>query len=181
MADANPVVGLAKERQQAATPHEFVVDGVCIRLVGVPSGTIQDAIARVQIPDVPLWHNPDKGRDEPNPNDPGYIKALERHGQEQGRVATEAMIMFGCEIDPDTWPPQRDTWLKKLKLAQRIGLLDLSWVDWDEEIDLQFLFLKHHAVDSERLVQIGMMAGLSQEAIAQARASFQRSQAGDTD
>lgn len=181
MADANPVVELAKERQGAEAAEEFTVDGVRIRLVGVPSGTIQDAVARIPVPEVPLWHNPDKDRDEPNPNDPGYLKALERHSQEQGRVATEAMIMFGCEIDPETWPPQSDVWLRKLQLSARIGMLDLSWVDWDDEIDLQFLFLKHRAVGNDRLIQIGRVGGLNREAIAQARASFQRSQAGDTD
>ena len=175
MADANPVVELAKERKQGAdAQYSFEIDGVCIRLVGVPSGTIQDAISRVRLPDVPLWHNPDKDRDEPNPSDPGYLKALEQHSQEQGRVATEAMIMFGAEIDSDTWPPQDDTWLRKLKLAARRGTLDLSWVDWEDEIDRQFLFLKYHAIDNGRLMQIGQLAGLSQEARAQARASFQR-------
>ena len=182
MADAsNPVVELAKERSQGKKAHSFEVDGVCIRLVGVPSGTIQDAISRVKVPDVPTWYNPDKDRDEPNPNDPSYLKALEVHSQEQGRVATEAMIMFGCEIDQDTWPPQDSTWLRKLQLAARRGTLDLAWVDWEDEIDQQFLFLKYHAISNDRLIEIGQAAGLSQEARAQARASFQRPEAGDTD
>ena len=177
----HPVVELAKERSQGKSVHSFTVDGVCIRLVGVPSGTIQDAISRIKVPDVPTWYNPDKDRDEPNPNDPSYLKALEVHGQEQGRVATEAMIMFGCEIDQDTWPPQDTTWLRKLKLAARRGTLDLDWVDWEDEIDQQFLFLKYHAISNDRLVQIGQLGGLSREALAQARSSFQRSEAGDTD
>jgi len=175
MADAsNPVVELAKERSQGVDAHSFEVDGVCINLVGVPSGTIQDAISRVKIPDVPTWYNPDKDRDEPNPNDPSYLKALEIHSQEQGRVATEAMIMFGCEIDQDTWPPQDTTWLRKLKLTSRRGTLDLDWVNWEDEIDQQFLFLKYHAISNDRLVQIGQLGGLSREALAQARSSFQR-------
>jgi len=181
MADANPVVELAKERTRDKAPNTFTVDGVLIRLVNVPSGTIQDAVSRIKLPEVPTWHNPDKDRDEPNPSDPSYLAALEQHKQEQGRVATEAMIMFGCEIEQETWPPQDGTWLRKLKLADRRGMLDLSWVDWDDEIDLQFLFLKYHAIDNVRLVQIGQLGGLSQEALAQARSSFQREETGDTD
>ena len=181
MADANPVVELAKERTRDKAPSTFEVDGVLIRLVNVPSGTIQDAVSRIKLPEVPTWHNPDKDRDEPNPSDPSYIAALEQHRQEQGRVATEAMIMFGCEIEQETWPPQDDNWLRKLKLAHKRQTLDLSWVDWDDDIDQQFLFLKYHAVSNDKLVQIGQLGGLSQEALAEARASFRREETGHTD
>ena len=177
----HPVVELAKERKQNIAPNEFKVDGVTICMRGVPSGTVQDAMAKVKPPPVPTWYNEDKGREEENPNDPSYLQALEDLKSEKALAATEAVIMFGMDIDQGTWPPENDVWLKKLKLAHKRGLLDLSWVDWDDMIDQQFLFLKHRAMTNERYLQLSAMSGMNQEAMVEAIASFRRAQAGNTD
>lgn len=176
----NLVTELAKERQSEQPPDTFVVEGVIVRLVPVPSSIIQDAVTRLKPPPVPTWHNPDKGRDEPNPNDPGYLAALEQFQQEKGKVANDAMVMFGAEI-VEGFPPENDRWLRKLQKADRLGILDLSWADPEDDIDQEFLFLKYVAITTDRLVQIGTMAGLSREAVAQAAASFRRNQGRGTD
>lgn len=172
----NPVTELAKERtDHSLSGHTFVVSGVTIRIVNVPSSIIQDAITRLKPPDVPLWHNPDKDRDEPNPADPSYLQALEDFQQEKARVANDAMIMFGAEI-VEGFPPEDNRWRRSLERAHKLEILDLSWADWDDPIDQEFMFLKYVAITTDRLVQIGAMAGLSQEAVDQAAASFRRNQ-----
>lgn len=180
MNQTNPVTDLARERSGQQTADTFTVDGVTLRFVNVPASVVQDAVARLKPPQVPTWYNPDKARDEDNPNDPGYLLALERYGEEKGRVANDALIMFGVEV-VEGFPPEDDKWLKKIRRSATLGLYDLDWVDWDDETDLEYLFKKYRAMTVPRLVALSARLGLNREAIAQAVASFRGDEERSTD
>ena len=68
--------------------------------------------------------------------------------------------------------PEGDGWLKRLKLLERRGGLDLSGYDLDDEIDREFLYKKFVAVGSEDLAEIGKLSGISREAVRAAEDSF---------
>jgi len=56
------------------------------RVVPVSQAIIQDSMALIPEPRVPMWYNPEKEREEPNPADPDYLDALKAREREQYRV-----------------------------------------------------------------------------------------------
>jgi hypothetical protein len=140
------------------------------KLIGVPATLIDEVSSRIQDPEVPMWHNPDKDRDEPNPSDPGYIKGLSDAARQRGLAAIDAMCMFGVElIDP---VPDKGVWLKKLQYLEKRGNLDLSSYNLEDPMDIEYLWKRFIAVDATVIQAITKLSGISQEEIAEAERSF---------
>lgn len=175
----SPAVTAKKER---AARHETVVTfstGVRARLIPVAASLITDVTGRVEDPPVPIWHNPEKDRDEENPNDPAYTRALERADMRRGLAAVDAMVLFGVELIDGL--PEDDTWLTNLKHMQRLGHLDLSGYDLEDPVDREFLYKRYIAVSSPDLQRVMAMSGLRQEDIARAERSFRGNGEGPAD
>src|SRR5690554_1657400 len=91
--DANTGDGTERARTQAvevaksrARDEEAVVtlsSGVRARIHPVAASLIAEVSSKVEDPPVPTWFNPDKEREEPNPSDPEYLRALERAEEER--------------------------------------------------------------------------------------------------
>lgn len=159
----NPAVVTAKEN--GANEVGILSTGIRAKILPVSSSLIQEVTAKIKEPPIPMWHNEDKGRDEPNPNDPAYIEARAAAEMERGKAAMDAMIMFGVELtDP---LPDDKKWIKKLEF---VGIE----VNEDDEFELEFAYKKYIAVGNTDLIAIGKRAGITQEAINQAAKSFQR-------
>lgn len=96
-----------------------LTSGVKVRLVSVPSMLLLQLTRQLQEPEVPMWHNPDKDRDEPNPMDPAYIKAVENYKADMGQLTTRAYLANGVKVlEPlpeDKYPEQDDSWIEGLE------------------------------------------------------------------
>lgn len=140
------------------------------KIVGVPATLIDEVSSRVKDPDVPMWRNEEKDREEPNPSDPKYIKELSEAARQRGLAAVDAMCMFGVElIDP---VPDKDTWLKKLQYMEKHGRMDLSSYDLNDPMDIEYLWKRFIAVDATVIQAITRLSGISAEDIAEAERSF---------
>ena len=146
--------------------------GVEARFTPVSISIITEAQSAIPDPPVPIWHNESKGTDEPNPNHPDYLKALERIDSERNLAAIDAMVMFGVELVNGV--PEDGKWLKTLKLRQKMGLsnVDLSIFDLEDEIELEFLYKKYFAVAAADIAGLMKMSGVKEEDIEEAMKSF---------
>jgi len=160
----NPAVITAKENN-GKSDIEVLSTGVSARIIPVSASLIQEVTSKIKEPKIPMWYNDDKGREEPNPNDPDYLAKLKQAETERGQAAMDAMIMFGIDLIDGV--PNDKTWLKKLKF---IGIE----VNQDDEFELEFAYKKYIAVGNSDLMAVGRKAGITQEAISQAAKSFQR-------
>lgn len=94
--------------------------GVVFRVLDIPLMVI-DSInkkAREGKPKVPVQHIEDKCREEENPNDPDYIKALQDWEVELNEKIIDATLILGVELDklPGGFPKPKDkSWSDKLK------------------------------------------------------------------
>ncbi len=124
--------------------------GVRARVMPVPSAVLEDALARLKPPAVPLWHNPDKDRDEENPADPDYLAAVRQHQIDQFRIMRDVFAIFGLEVEV----PPDDAWVRRLRLAERQGAVDLAGYDLDDPVDREFVYKRYVALgrDDDRLV-----------------------------
>lgn len=146
--------------------------GVRARITTVSQAIIQDALGLLKEPRPPMWLNPDKEREEPNPMDPDYLEALQEHEQKQYQVTFNTFAMFGVELVDGL--PENDDWLRKLVIMDKFGTLDLSAFDLDHEIDREYLYKRYIAMGNADYVLVGIRSGVSQEEIRRAASSFQR-------
>lgn len=168
--NTNPVTEVARMIATERVAPVTLTGGVKARLVPVPATLIDEVSSRISDPEVPMWHNDEKDRDEPNPSNPVYIKALAGVARQRGLAAIDAMCMFGVElIDP---VPPKDKWLTKLQFLERKGEIDLSSYDLDDEMDVEFLWKRFIAVDAGLIQALTQLSAISPEEISTAEKSF---------
>ena len=143
--------------------------GVTAKIVPVPPQLIEEVTSRIKDPQVPMWHNEEKDRDEPNPYDPQYLSDLEEANTLRGQASIDAMALFGLDIDG---MPEDDKWLRKLKYMEKRQLIDLSVYDLDDPDELEFVYKRYVALNGNILTMVVESSGISREEIEAAEASF---------
>lgn len=172
----NPVVAAAKRRHHVAPVPVQLSTGYWVKVKPISVSIIADVQAGIKDPPVPEWYNDEKGRAEPNPNDPLYAQALDEANAQRNIAVTDAMILFGVELVEENGEPAEmdalDGWLPKLKFLERRGLFDLSGYNLEDPLDTEFMFKKYIVVAAHDLVTVMGATGLTEEDIAQARNTF---------
>lgn len=99
--------------------NEYVsTSGIVFKLNKVSSLLIMDATKKIPVPAVPRVYLEDKGREEENPSDPNYLKAMEDYTAERGILTSTLVIAFGSEVStlPDNYTPFDDkSWADDLE------------------------------------------------------------------
>jgi hypothetical protein len=157
------VVNVAKERSSNEEEIKTLESGVRVTIHSVAASLIDQVTARIKDPDVPTWHNEEKGRDESNPNDPQYLSELQAADRKRGIAAMDAIVMFGFDLVDGV--PEDDLWVKKL------SILGVD-VNADDPIELEFAYKKYIAISPEDINLVTSKSGISQEALQEAESSF---------
>jgi hypothetical protein len=169
----SPVVQTAKQRiaSNGYEPNIITLKtGDVVEILPVSASLIDEVTSRVKDPEIPMWHNDDKGRDEPNPSDPVYVRELADIERQRGIAALDAMIMFGVKLVDGV--PEDERWLDNLKFMEMQGLLDLESYNLDDELTREFLYKRFIAVDTPLITLISEVSGMTGEEIEQAQKSF---------
>jgi hypothetical protein len=165
----NPTTQVIREavlRQQSDGQGEMVTlsTGVRARLVPVPTSLISSISDQVPDPVVPTIWLEDKSRDEPNPFDPLYVKAVEDSERQRGQLVMDAMIFHGVKLVDGV--PDKSQWLPQLEfsIAQRwIPAEAISDYDLSNPMQLEFVFKKYVAVAAPDLRQVRRLSGMLME------------------
>src|SRR3990167_5649715 len=90
----------AVEAANDPVPDEVALSsGIVIGFKNVPPLLLSDAVARVVKPEPPKIVHEDKGGvEEPNPNDPDYVKALELWQTASTEAASNVALMVGTYV-----------------------------------------------------------------------------------
>jgi len=170
-ASGKPALDAVKEssRQQVGAIVTLST-GYQVRLVPVAVPIIRDAMFRIPIPEPPKVYIESKGRDEINPNDPGYLMQMADVEERRNSAALDVVIIQGVELIGGI--PEDDRWLRKLKLMHKRGIIDLDEYDLDDELDVEFLFKRYVALGVNDISELSALMGISQEEISQAEESF---------
>lgn len=160
-----PAVDVAREHadQRASDRVRVLSTGYRARLKPVAASLVDEVTARIEDPPVPTWFNPEKEREEENPHDPAYQRAVAKAERARAGAATDALIMFGVELVD---PLPDNGWERQLRL---LGIE----VDAEDVLGREFYFKKYIAVGSEDLILVSTLTGLTQADIDQAVRSFQ--------
>lgn len=149
--------------------------GVRARLVPVPEGVLEDVEQRIPDPPVPVIVLEEEGREIENPDDPLYHKALEDAQRQRGVAIVEALCLFGVELLDGL--PEDDRWQKQLTYYAKRGHLDLSWVDWEDDMEREFVFVRYVFLTVEYMQYLANISRMTPEELARAEASFQSNEA----
>ncbi len=186
--------------KQAATPEEAAAavsegddkidltevtlpNGVKLKLHKSPPFALQQAVANLTPPKVPIWRNPGKGRDEENPNDPDYIQALAQYQGQTGQAALNALFLFGVEV---VSVPKGMQAIEDTTWSDELAFLDMAVPDDPNSRVRKLMWLKVVAIDKEEYLEdvsnkLFALQGLSEEDIAAAIDSFRGGAAGGSD
>jgi hypothetical protein len=162
-------VDAKKELSRDGVRTVVLSTGYKVRLKPVAASLIDQVVGQIKDPEVPMWMDESKGREEPNPSDPTYLAQMKEADRSRGIAAIDAMVMFGVEV-VDGIPD--DGWDKKLNYLQKRGVVDLSEFDLDDEDDREFVFKRFVAMSAEDLAILAGMSGLNEEDVSQAVDSF---------
>lgn len=168
----NPAVLVAKQNETGAGIH-ITRTGVRVKIQPFPEMLARQAVLAVKDPPVPMAWNADKERDEPNPHDPDYIKAVAEAEQKRGEASIDAALLFGVELIDQL--PSDEKWLRKL------AYLGIN-VDPQDPLEVELAYLKYIAFSSSD--DIAVLTGqlrVTEKGIAEAAATFQSDAPGDTD
>lgn len=166
----SPAADVAHEKAGGSDNIKTLPNGVKVRINPVGAALISDVTSRIKDPDVPVVFIKDKEREEPNPNDPIYLRGIEEANQQRAIAMIDTLVMFGVELLEGI--PDDDEWLKKLRFMEKRGMLDLSGYDLDDPFDREFLYKRYVLVDNTVIELVTQMSGLSAEDIKRAEDSF---------
>jgi hypothetical protein len=169
----NPAVETAK--QQEGGPGDGITTlttGVRVRLKSVSSSLVAEVMGRVQDPEVPIFHDEEKDRDLPNPNDPRYLRALDDAETKRQQAIVDAMLVFGVEL-VDALPENKD-WIEEL------AFLGIE-VDKSSKLTTEFAYKKYVAVGAPDLsLVLSTSSPVSAQEVADALSSFPDNSEGDS-
>jgi len=166
---SKPVTDVAKN----ATATDNIVmlpDGRRGKIVPVSMSLIDAVSNRMTPPDPPVVFIEDKGREEPNPADPQYIRAMDQFERDRGIAVMDAMVMFGLEL-LDGIPPDEE-WLPKLKFMAKRGTLNLDDYDLNDEVEREFAYKRLIVTPPWLIEKISNASGMTQEEVDRAEDSF---------
>ena len=154
-------------------------NGVKLKLQKSPPFALQQAVANLEPPKVPIWKSP-KGRDEENPNDPDYIKALAQYQGQTGQAALNALFLFGVEV---VSVPSGMQTIEDTTWSDELAFLDMVVPDDPNSRVRKLMWLKVVAIAQEEYLEevsnkLFALQGLSEEDIAAAIDSFRGGAAG---
>lgn len=165
--------------QAEGMPHEVTLSsGVVLGLRPVPPFALQEALRQVRQPEPPMWLNPDKGREEPNPGDPDYLAAVDRYVETRLETIANVTMALGTDLKsvPDGMPgPDDDVWIEEMEVATD-GRVQIPrtpprarYVAW----------LRYRAMPRTNDIAVVaalplLLAGISEGEVAAAMASFPR-------
>jgi len=149
------------EEQSTMEQHIHTLStGVRVHLGAISLATLTDAQKRIEQPPIPKVLNPETGREEEDREHPDYLVARERADMERANAVMETLALFAVELVDGL--PQDDRWLKKLRLLERRGRLDLAGFDLEDSVDLEFLFTKYVALSLPDWTTLFQLAGMEE-------------------
>lgn len=137
---ASAIADSAKPRSNTVE----LTNGIVLRIVPVPPLAMREVSIQVKPPEVPTVWMEDKQRDEPNPNDPDYLKALVEYSQRQVEMLTNIMLCLGtqvAEVPEGVDKPEDNDWI------ERIEFLGLH-IDTSNKYQRYLSWLRYYALTS---------------------------------
>lgn len=125
-------------------------NGIVLTMRPVPPMLLQAVNQEFAPPDPPRVYIEEKGRDEPNPNDPEYAKTLLRLSAEQDLAINDLVLAVGTtvkSIPEGYFGPDEDGWIANIEFANRLTGRNLV-IDKEDSIRRYLQWLRFYAMET---------------------------------
>ena len=149
--------------------------GVKLKCSKVPEWMVADIYDEFnkKRPPIPVYFNDRKGREEPNPNDPNYLAAIEDWELEVAMALNNALIIAGTEIESipkSMHGPDNKDWLNKMSAMGRPVYNEyLAYLQWIK------YYAGPSAIEDTRIILevVGRLSGIRESDVEAAARRFQ--------
>lgn len=168
----NVVLEVAKEIRESESEKGILTltTGVRIRYHPINPSVFTEVLAKMKPPRPPKVFIESKGKEEDNPLDPTYLAEMDNWQGERANALMETFALFGCELVDGL--PKDEGWLKRLRILERLGRLDLSAYDLTDELDLSFLYIKNVAFGPDDWSAVFRAFNVTSEGVEASSAGF---------
>ena len=172
--EAAVVEGVEAAEKQNGRGTVTLSSGIRLAVRPVSRHFIYEVTARFDKPEVPTWVDPEKGREGPNPEDPGYIKAAEQYVVDVANATTDVALLRGTqvlEIPDGVHGPDSPEWREEMEF------LGLELVNNSRARYLSWLKAVAMPMDDDInrvLSEVGRLIGASEDDVTEAVQRFRR-------
>lgn len=166
-----------------------LANGIVLSFRIVPPMVLRSASAHIPVPQVPSIWIASRERNEENPSDPDYLRALMQYRADIGEAAMTVGLLMGTAVKhvPDgMYPPEDSHWIDELRTAYEIAGVAGATIH-EEPVRARYLdWLRLYAIPTEidlyTVTQIVTSSVLLTEGeVQRSAASFRRLLVGPTD
>lgn len=125
-------------------------NGIILALKPVPPLLLQAINNEFVQPPPPKIYMEEKGREEENPNDPEYLKLLEKLAAEQELAVNDMVLGVGTSvksIPEGMYPPESDDWIPQVKFAAKLANKELE-MDISDPVRRYLYWLRFYAMET---------------------------------
>lgn len=160
-----------KEKKEKKPQDDIVVlmSGIRVRYRPVGANAIREVQSMIPDAVIPTYTDPNTGKEEPNPAHPKYAAELKEVDALRTTAAMDVLMLRGIELVDEI--PEDLTWLDQFVFLKLISKEDAKFAQ-NNPIALELYYKKYVVADANVITQLGQLAGVTQEMIAEARDSF---------
>jgi len=133
---------IVEEAKKPASNEVTLSNGIVLKLKPVPPFLVRQAVLSHKRPEPPITFIKDKEREEINPNDPAYLRALEEYEALTSDTALNITLAAGTEVKsvPEgLFLPEDEGWTEILEYA---GIS----ASWERKLDRYLAWLRYYAL-----------------------------------
>lgn len=151
--------------------------GIVLKPKRVPNLMFAEMMRHFKRPNPPIVYNEDIGRNEENPNDPGYLEKLAGYNAEVTMAIVDLMVVSGTEVHSvpkSKDKPEDSGWREEMETVfESVGIKVENLVGKK----LYLMWVKFYAAPSEDDISkimegVGRLSGVAESDVAEATARF---------
>lgn len=155
-------------------------NGIVLKIKPVPPYLLMALDNEFPDPEPPKIFMEEKGREEPNPSDPGYLLALAENENRKALAVNNLVLAIGTEfvsVPEGMYGPEEDGWLKNLEIVAKITGKTLDF-DLEDPISRYVAWCRFYALESSTDITIATgltynLTGIREGEVASILAGFQ--------
>lgn len=125
-------------------------NGIVLAIKSVPPFLVQAVQNEFKPPTPPKVMIEEKGREEENPNDPAYLRALEELSEKQDLAVNDLFLAAGTSVvsvPEGYFKPEDDDWIAVVEFAQNITGTKIQ-IDRDDKVKRYLHWLRFYALET---------------------------------
>jgi len=170
---------IVEEVRKPPSNEVTLSNGIVLKLKPVPPFLVRQAVLSHKRPEPPVMFIKDKEREEVNPNDPAYLRAVEEYEALTSDTALNITLAAGTEvksIPEGLFSPEDDGWTEILEYA------GISTTFWERKLDRYLAWLRYYALGAATDITLVTSAlakgiGLTESEVQAAAESFRNRKA----